>query len=333
MTSSRSLRRLLSTTAFALVVSVVPSLRADSASDLETARLLLREGNELRAKGDLRGALAKYEAAHGIVFTPITGLEVGRTHMLLGELVEAREAFLMVGRIPVKAQESANASAARAEADRLSNEIDRRIPTLTIVVAGAASGVTPTVVLDGQSIPAVSIGGPRKINPGKHHVVAKADGMKDATADATLAEGEAQSITLTLVPWEPSSTTTYTGSPADGPSATTGERRTSPLVYIGFGIAAVGTIAGTVTGVMTLSKASSLKDSCPDDHCGPSQQDALRDTRTLGTISTISFVVAGAGAALGIIGLVASPTAEPKTGVSAHVTVGFGTVGLAGSFR
>jgi hypothetical protein len=340
MTCSRLVGRLLAATALSFALFAT-SAHADNAGDLETARMLLHEGNDLRAKGDLRAALAKYVAAHAIVYTPITGLEVGRTHLLLGELVEAREALLAVGRIPVKAQESQNATAARIEADRLANELEPRIPTLRLVIEGLPPSATPTLVLDGQTLPIASVGEPRKLNPGKHHVVAKAEGMKEASTDTTLAEGESRSVTLKLEPAmaTTSSTTTSTTSSSesasrvDRPTGTTSS--TPPLVYVGFGIAAAGVVVGGVTGVLALSKGSTLKDACPDAHCGPSQQDALHDARALGTVSTISFVVAGAGATLGVIGLLTKPSATPPptTGVSARLTVGLGTIGLVGSFR
>jgi hypothetical protein len=336
MTCNRRVARWLSGAALSLALATTATTRADDASDLETARLLLHEGNDLRASGDLRGALAKYAAAHAIVHRPITGLEVGRTHLLLGELVEAREAFLAVGRIPVKAQESQNTTAARLEAERLAQELEPRIPTLTIVVVGAPSGAAPTLVLDGETLAAASLGGPRKVNPGKHHVTAKAEGAAVAIADTTLAEGESRSVTLKLAP-----STTASGASSSSADPTLGRgtadegSRTSPLVYVGFGVAAAGVIVGGVTGVLTLSKGSTLKDACPDGHCGPSQQDALHETRTLGTVATVSFVVAGAGAALGIVGLLSKPSPEPrpKTGISARLTVGLGTIGVAGSFH
>src|SRR5438874_1930474 len=70
-----------------------------SAADLESARELYKEAKALRDKGDLRGALEKFKQAHAYGQTPVTGLELGRTHMQLGELVEAREVFLSVARM------------------------------------------------------------------------------------------------------------------------------------------------------------------------------------------------------------------------------------------
>ena len=84
----------------------LPAFAEPTASDLETARELYKEGRALRDKNDLKAALEKFKGAHALASTPVTGLELGRTHMLLTELVEAREAFLSVAKIPFADKES-----------------------------------------------------------------------------------------------------------------------------------------------------------------------------------------------------------------------------------
>ena len=85
----------------ALLVGVVLAFgapgvaRADpTEADLAQARELRNQGRELRAAGDLRGALAKFKAAHAVGQTAVTGIELARTHAALGEIVEAREVCL-----------------------------------------------------------------------------------------------------------------------------------------------------------------------------------------------------------------------------------------------
>jgi hypothetical protein len=313
----------MSSRACAIAVALLlasSSALADTPADLETARLYLHQGNDLREKGDLRGALAKYKAAHALAYTPITGLEVGRTHIALGELVEARDALLGVGRIPVKAQESQNTAAARVEADRLARELEPRIPTLTVTFEGTPAGASPTLAIDGQPVAAASIGGPRRLNPGTHHVLARVAGAKDVTSEVTLAEGETRTATLHFVP---AAAPTKDASPS---KESIEERHVSPWVWVGFGAAAASFAVGGVTGAMTLSKRAQLDDACPERQCGPSHQDDLRSAKTLGTISTISFVAAGAFTVVGVIGLFDS---GPRR---AQVSVGASGVSIAGVF-
>src|SRR5688572_2041922 len=98
-----------------------------SAADLESARELYKEGKELRTKGDLKGALEKFKAAHAYGGTPVTGVELGKTHMQLGELVEAREILLSVGRMKVQPDETEKSTAARTEAAELAEQIKPKI--------------------------------------------------------------------------------------------------------------------------------------------------------------------------------------------------------------
>jgi hypothetical protein len=87
-----------------------------SAADLAQARQLFNQGLGLRDKGDAVGAIEKLRAANAVAATPITGIELGRTYASAGRLVEAREALLAVGRLPVAPQETARSAAARADA-------------------------------------------------------------------------------------------------------------------------------------------------------------------------------------------------------------------------
>jgi hypothetical protein len=109
--------------------------------------------------------------------------------------------------------------------------------------------------------------------------------------------------------------------------------RTSPLVWIGFGFGAAGLVAGSVTGAIAFSKTSTVKDECPTKTCDPSHQSDIDAAKRFGTISTISFAVAGAGAIVGVIGLLSSGSSEPRPS-SAGVSwwIGPGTAGVAGAF-
>src|SRR3954467_5794820 len=102
--------------AASVVVTAGPARAEPTAADSETALQLFKDGKALRESGDLAGALGKLRAAYALVQTPITALELGRTQMALGQLVEARDVLLTASRIPVRANESAKAGEARIEA-------------------------------------------------------------------------------------------------------------------------------------------------------------------------------------------------------------------------
>ncbi len=114
-----------------------------------------------------------------------------------------------------------------------------------------------------------------------------------------------------------------------------GESRISPLVWIGFGVGGAALLIGTITGVMSLTQASDLKDQCPDDFCTPEKQEDIDTMMTLGHVSTAGFVIAGVGIGLGVFSLLTSGSGQEQPTVSGVVVrpwLGFGVAGVAGKF-
>jgi hypothetical protein len=185
--------------ALALLVAAsafAPDAYAQTAADMETARALFHEGKELRAKGDLRGALEKLRAAHAAGRTPITGLELARTHELLRELVEAREVALDVARIRVAPDETERSTEARAEAATLAEELRARIPDVTVHVTGVPDGAVPDVTIDGRPMPPPLVGEPFKLDPGTHDVAVLTKDGASSQATVTVAERESKQVTI-----------------------------------------------------------------------------------------------------------------------------------------
>lgn len=323
-----------------------------SAADKDTARALMSQGNDLRAKGDLKGALQSFQAADAIMHVPSTGIEVAKTEAALGELVEARDTALAVARTTPTPGEPKPFTDARKEAQTLGNALEPRIPALQITVKNAPSGTTPAVDVDGVSIPAAAIGFPHKVNPG-HHVIAATAGTAHAQAEVDVAEHETKGVVVELpesaapppvaavpAPSMPS----HASTPSDHP-----KKKFPVLAVAGFAVGAVGIAVGSVTGLMSISKTSSLKDECPNDQCPASTFDSDQfqsdksSAATLGTVSTIAFIVGGAGIAVGIVGLVlprgnasahASTTGSTKPLISPWISPapGGGAAGLSGTF-
>ena len=285
-----------------------------SAADSETALQLYKEGKALREAGDAQGALAKLKAAYALAETPITALELGRAYIAAGQLVEARGVLLTVSRMPVRNNESAKATDARAAAEALATELRPRLASLTVHPKGA-SVAAPKISVDGLAIPSDAALVPR--------MLLEVNGNR-SQAEVTLAEGEARELDV-MVPAAaaippPIAPPAYVPPPP--------EKTRSPLVYAGFGTAAVGLVVGTVTGILTLSKTSTLDSACPNHRCPPSSQSDIDAASTLGAISTTAFIIAGAAAAVGVIGLfvVPSDAPAPKTGLFVS------PAGLSGTF-
>jgi hypothetical protein len=292
---------------------LVPSLaRADesSAVDAETALQLFKDGKSLREKGELRASLEKFRAAYALVETPLTALELGRTYVALGQLIEAREALLAVARMPPRKNESTKSIEARGESERLAAELRPRLASVTLRAQPQGASETPVrVTVDGLLVPTPTLGNPRLVNPGKHLVALEA-GSEVVRTEIELREGESRELDLVLpaqaespqappiVP-SPKPSPPPVAAPAPARPATHDTARNATMVA-GFGTAAVSVAVGSLTGILTLSRAGSLKDACtPDGRCPSTSQSDLDAASTLGTVSSVMFGVAVVGLAVG----------------------------------
>jgi hypothetical protein len=116
------------------------------AADVSQARELFVQASELRDHGDLPGALEKFKAAHALADNPITTFEVARTYAALGKLVEARDAYASIARLPVQADETERAAQARRDGAKAAEDLRARVPEPTVPSKEAASSeVAPAV--------------------------------------------------------------------------------------------------------------------------------------------------------------------------------------------
>ncbi len=350
---SRSSRAFVfSLCAAAAVVSSASPAVAQSAADRETARNRMEEGESRRERGDLRGALRMFEEADAIMRVPTTGLEVARTQVQLNLLLEAKETLARVKAIPAKAGEPAAFAQARKAADQLITDLGPRIPTLSVVLKNADPATPPRLTIDGESVPLNVAESGRKVNPGTHLIVVSA-GNIEKKDEAKLVEGQTKSVTIDLGGAPAASTgsgssgTSSSGSSSSS-SGDTGEKHgdrpsggggtSKGLVYGGFAVGVIGIGVGAVTGLMSFSKVSDLHEKCGGDMCPPQYKSDVDGAKDLGTISTISFIVGGAGVAAGVVGLLVPFGGEEKAaaGTDAKVrvrpNVGLGFVGFDGRF-
>jgi len=319
---------------------VSTAARADpTAADRETARTLMDQGHVLQEKGNLEEALKHFKAADDIMHVPTTAVPVAKLQAALGLLVEARDTLASsMRRTPEKATDPQPFKDARSEGERLDGSLAGRVPGLTITVKGAAGGEKPALALDGLDVPAAALGLPRAVNPG-HHVVVARTATAEGRQDLDVREGEQKQVEITLV---------STGAPAvqapRGTPDTAGSSRTSHspglVTWVGVGLGGAGVIAGSVTGLMAISKAPGLTSECANHVCGPTAHSDLASANMLATVSDVAFAAAGVGAAVAVISLVVGhessvePPAEPPaaSGPTAHLWLGPGAVALRGTF-
>jgi hypothetical protein len=356
---SRRVRLTMTAAAVATLLAAPGASAQVSAADRETARSAMQEGRDLRDKGDLKGALQRFKTADDIMHVPTTSLEVARAQVALGLLIEALDTIAAIHKTTPLADDPAPFKEARVKADELDAQVEGRVPSLAITVTGAAEGESPAISVDGVSLPAALGGVPRKVDPG-HHVVTARAASGQAKEEVDVAEGEKKDVALVLVaggegtegdnnaPNEPG---------AEGPHNVV--HSPGPLTYGGIVVGGIGLVVGSVTGVMTLSKASTVKTECnnPTKTCTGSAISDLNSGNSLATVSTIGFAVAGAGAVVAVVSLIvghrapgaapaSAPPADPDAAPAGdappppapeshlHVTpwIGVGSAGFVGTF-
>jgi hypothetical protein len=292
-------------TAWAGVASAEPN-----AADRETARSLMQEARDLRDKGHTQDALKRFKAADDIMHVPTTGLEVARTQAAMGMLVEARDTIANIRKLPSSPSDPAPFQDARAKADELDTALESRIPALNISVTGGADGETASIVIDGVPVPAAAVGLPRKVDPGKHTIVAKgAAGRGEQSVDVK--EGEQKDVQVALASGggDSSSSEGNEGQSGHAESADAGGPKShgpTLLTWIGAGVGGAGLLAGSITGLMSISLTSKLKSECSQGACvsGTQGGNDYASANSLATISDVTFVVAGVGAAVAVASLI-----------------------------
>lgn len=313
-----------------------------SAEERETARHQFEDGKKKRDAGDKEGALASFQAADALMNVPTTRLAVARAYLALGQLVEARDAAYRVSQIPVAKKEPQPFADARSAAAKLADDLAKRIPSVTFALTGVPADDEVNVTIDGVTVPAAALTAPRKVNPGKHQIVAKLKERHDAGSvkqDITIAEAETKKVDLDVtelgrkpkknaaaIAATPTTTPTTTE-----PPPVAGEKKTSPLVWIGGGLAIVGAGVGTAFGLMSMSDKETADESCREGKCPPQAHDALDSANQNALVSTIGFAAAGIGVGVAIAGLFLSKSPKSQT---ARMTpfVSTSGAGLYGSF-
>jgi hypothetical protein len=325
------MRRSTLTALLVLAVPLAPSVlaprvaraQAVSASDRDTARSLMQEGDVLRDKRDLKGALERYQAADAIMHVTTTGLAVAKAQADLGLLVEAHDTLSDVMRVPAKPNEPAAFAEARGAAQTLYDELEGRIPSVRVVLdtpASQTSQGTPqaaSVTVDGAVIPPAALIAYRRVNPGHHVIVAKV-GPVERRQDVTLAEREKREVRIDLggvaaplpEPTAPATLPPLDVSRESAASSSSGSGPWKALSITGITVGVAGILVGSITGIVSISKANAAKavpanqGGCVGDACGPATHSDIDTSVAMGNVSTAAFIVGGAGLALGVTSVI-----------------------------
>ena len=301
-----------------------------SPADKETARTLFRQGDERYRAGDYAAALEAFTAADEIMRVPTTGLERGRTLVQLDRLLEAAEIFEQVVRMPKQPGENSVQQRARDDAARLLVTTRPLIPSLLIRIQGVSEQAEVQLEVDGVDVPEAARRFPRKVDPGRHEVKVNAQGYRSEVRAVELVEGQQAELTVALRPFDGSGSADDWAEP-DGEES---DGLEVPVVsWIGFGLAAAGLGVGVGFGAATLGNVSSLEDECGGKTCPPDKAGDIDEATTLAHVSTAGFVVAGVGAAVGVLFVLLDGGDDEEPPEATWVPqLGPGFVGVLGTF-
>jgi hypothetical protein len=286
-------------------------------ADRNAARALAGKGADLFDAGNYGEAIDQFRQAEALVHAPPHLLYMARAYEKLGKLVEAHDAYDHILTDPFITPTSPPAfREAKVSANQEDEKLLGRIPTVKLTIASPDPDVV-RVFIDGKKITPEILVEPILLNPGAHRIEATGRGLVPAEKPVVMTEGDRINVALSL-------------------------RWQGPLypAIIALGAGGLGLSIGVVTGAVSVAKVNDLADKCPDKHCLPSLQATGDSARTLGNVSTASFVVGGAligaGVALAILRPWGGPPTEPNADAPraawVQARVGLGTVGLEGAF-
>jgi hypothetical protein len=278
----------------------------------------------------------------------VTRLDLARVLVQKGLLVEARALARSVAELPVSPTETAKSQLARTDAAALAAELDRRVPTVELVIVAPSSdpSATPSVTLDGAALSASALAAPLAVDPGEHLLSVR---LGDAVVDArvAVAEGDHKTVTLTLpqpaapsrpdppppqvdpppppllppatpapdprVPAGVGAQPGFVAQGLGGPATRADETAGDPLaptaaVLLGLGLSSL--VAGAISGGLALSQATGLLAECVASACPPSQADALTTHQATATAATALFAIGGVVTAAGGVVLVIYVTSD-----------------------
>jgi hypothetical protein len=310
-------RRILTPIVLAAALLCPASAAAQTPADVALARDLFRDGAKFAQDGNWNEARTLYEKSLALRRAPLTLYSLGVAYQNLKRYVESLEsyrAFLVempAGNEAVKPYEQPARDAIAV--------LEKQVAKLDIRVT-PSSGVKMTLLIDGVAVPDAAMGYPRLVDPGKHTVMARAPGYRDATQVAEVTEGQQLDVALRLEPV--AKPVSHHEGVSDKPDAPV-----LPTVLIASGSAAFA--VGLTVGLVGVQRASAAP-----TRDGEDATTARRLAITGDIVGGVGIVAAGAGLTLLLIDKFGKPARRAVKSDAGFVApvVSIGGVGVVGRF-
>jgi len=339
-----------------LCVSPTTPALAQSSADKAAAEALFTAAGQLMRAGRYEEACAKLEECVKLDPTGPTYHHLARCYEKTERLASAWASYLEAAaeakRVKQDAgpgsREATRAAAREAASTQRAKVLQWRLSTLTITVDPELRQLAGLAIeRDGKPVGPGAWDTAVPADGGHHRVNVTANGCQPwSTTVYVKPQQDAVEVRVPLLepqdepepePTSPEKPPPPADEASEPDSSEPGlEFDLGPVFWTGVGVAGLGLVVGTVTGAVSLSQTSSLQDQCIDGVCFPAQHDDLDATMATGHASTAAFVVAGAGAAVALLGMFvfdregADEPATEAAGVRLLLTPGL--AGVSGEF-
>jgi hypothetical protein len=301
---------------------------APSFKDRMEANKLGAEAKRAAAQKDHKTAAKKYKKADELIPAPSYKLELAKMLVELEDLVQAAEVLqACMDQGPIQQWIEKRA---QTQCIEMASKLDDRIPRLTIDVFKPSADQV-TVKIDGDEHDPAE--GELRFNPGSYEIVATAQGFKTFRKKVVLAEGDRESVEISLKGGPVEKKPVEEEDDDDG--------GLSPVpAYVAWGLGAVGLGVGIGFGIAAIQTTNNVVElyGCEDNECPPEAEEDIAVAQLNGNLSTAGFIVGGVGIAGGTILYLLADTGDDEdesgadSAIEATPMVGPGFVGVNGKF-
>ncbi|MDI3285530.1 hypothetical protein [Polyangium sp. 15x6] len=286
-----------------------------TAEELKEARERFTRGRKLEDEGKFAEALALFQEVGQVKMTPQVRFHIALCLEHTGKLVDALETFRLAAR-----EATSTAPNVVAEANQHIDTLEKRVPTLTVLVAKSRPG--DAISLDGRPVTA---GSALRVDPGEYTLTLKRDGAIASEQRITLEERKSLRVELEATP----------GGEGGG-AAPFSLQRTLGWTAVGVSAASLVTM-GVFIGLRG-DRLSKVEAACPTlTNCDPSVAPIANEGATYATLVNVFAGLSGAAAVAGVVLLFTAPApaaSAPRAGVRLNPVFapGVGFLSVEGRF-
>ncbi len=318
------------------LVAMAPAGAGDGASATKGGKAVMEAAREKAAQGLAHfeakrwaEAYAAFREADDLFHAPTLTLAMAECEEAMGHLLSARELYRKLLAEAVSDAAPEQFKGARVSAQNALNNLEKKIPTLSVTLLGA-NAERAEVFVDGTKVSVSELSAGVPLDPGEHVVTAKAPGGGQARLAVKVVESVATRTDLTL--------RVESQRPAPQPGSLV-------PAAVAYGLGGAGLTVGVLFGIVASGLSSEILAGCRtiegEQHCRSADVGKKESATTFAVGSGVALGVGGALLATGIVLTLVRPgaTRQPSGGAAesasdGHVEfrAGWGSVSVGGSF-